>query len=140
MSAWCGPGDPPAGAGPRSGGRASGRRGRCGRCARPGGSLLCPWPCALVRFAAPFLALVPVVVGVLLLLVAVRADRRRGGCARRCGRGLPGRAGGRVARGPGGSTWRRACWPPGRADLGPGWSTWCRIAGGVAGILLLPAW
>ena len=32
------------------------------------------WPC-LARLAALFLALVPVVVGVLLLLVAARADR-----------------------------------------------------------------
>ena len=67
--------------------------------------LLSAWSC---RSRAGLLRLVPVVVGVLLLLVAVRADRRRGGCARRCGRGLPGRAGGRVIRGPGGTTWRRA--------------------------------
>ena len=136
VSGWCRPGDPPAGAGLRSGGRAPGGPGRRGRCARPGGSFLCRWPCSLVRLAALLLALLPAVVGVLLLLVAARADRAAG---------LPAvvvalvvlvvgkEQGGRVIRGPGGSTWRRACCPPGRADLGPGCSTWFRIAGGVAG-------
>ena len=76
--AWWLLGDPPAAAGPRSGGRAPGGRGR------PGRSSLCPWPCALARFAALFLALLPVVVGVVLLLVA-GTDRRRGRRACRCG-------------------------------------------------------
>ena len=41
-----------------------------------------PWPCALVWFAALFLALLPAVVGV-VLPPAARADRCRGGRALR---------------------------------------------------------
>jgi hypothetical protein len=90
-------------------------------------SLLCPWPCALARFAALFLVLLPAVVGVVLLPVAARADRAAG---------LPvvvvalvvlvvgKEQGGRVIRGPGGSAWCRS---------------WCRIAGGVAGVRLVVA-
>ena len=132
MFAWCWPGDPPAGAGPRSGGRAAGRRGR------PGCSLLCSWFCGLARLAALLLALLPAVGGVLLpalppvriaagvfvpalvVLVAVKEQ------------------GGRVIRGRGGPAWCRVCCSPGRADLGPGCSTRCRIAGGVAGVFLVP--
>ena len=66
------PGDHPAAAVPRSGGRAPGRRGSPGRCGCPGRSLLCPWPCALARFAARSLALLPAGVGVVLVLVAVQ--------------------------------------------------------------------
>ena len=84
----CRPGDPPAAAGPRSGGLAAGGPGRRGRCACLGGSLLCPWPCALARLAAWPLALLPAVGGV-LLPAAARADRRRPPG----GRGRPGRAG-----------------------------------------------
>ena len=98
--AWCGPGDPPAGAGPRSGGRAPGCPGRRGCRGRPGCSLLCPWPCALVWFAALFLALLPAVVGVLLPLAVARADCRRGSRARRGGRARrPGNAGRRQRAG-----------------------------------------
>ena len=50
----------------------------------PGCSLLCPWPCALVRLAALFLALLPAVVGAVLVLVA-GTDRGRGRRACRCG-------------------------------------------------------
>ena len=55
---------------------------------------------ALARFAAPFLALVPVVVGVLLPLAVARADCRRGSRARRGGRARrPGNAGRRQRAG-----------------------------------------
>ena len=120
MSAWCGPGDPPAGAGPRSVGRAPGGPGRRGRCRGPGGSSLCPWPCALVRFAALFLVLLLAVVGVLLLLVGAGADRRRAPG----GRGRLGRAG----------RWQRAGRAggprPGRFHLAPGLlsARWCPAA------------
>ena len=110
------PGDHPAAAGPRSGGRAPGRRGSPGRCGCPGRSLLCPvpvpWPCSLrrswpccrlssawscrlppVRVAAGL----PVVVVALVVLVTGKEQ------------------GGRVIRGPGGFTWCRACCPPGGA-------------------------
>ena len=86
-----------------------------------------------------------VAVGV-VLLAAARADRCRGGRALRVvvvalvvlvvGK----EQGGRVIRGRGGSTWRRACCPPGRADLGPGCSTWCRACcppGGARQLLRL---
>ena len=154
MFAWWLPGDPPAGAGP----------GGCRGILRqvPGldpaagllvvlvvvvalvvlffarvpvpwsGSLRCSWPCCRsssawscwlppVRIAAGL----PVAVVALVVLVVGKEQ------------------GGRVIRGPGGSTWRRACCPPGRADLGPGCFTWCRswcrIAGGVAGVRLVLA-
>ena len=94
------------------------------------------------------LLVVVVAVGV-VLLAAARADRCRGGRALRVVVGslvvlvVGKEQGGRVIRGRGGSTWRRACCPPGRADLRPGCSTWCRaccrIAGGVAGVRLVVA-
>ena len=90
-------------------GPAAGRR----RCApvgcRPCG-LLPGWSCPSVRSLAPWLGWSP--------------SKSRAG---------------RVIRGRGGSTWRRACCPPGRADLGPGCFAWCRIAGGVAGVRLVRA-
>ena len=46
--------------------------------------------------------------------------------------------GGRVIGGRSGPAWCRVCCSPGRADLGPGCSARCRIAGGVAGVLLVP--
>ena len=94
------------------------------------GSLRCSWPCCRpssawscrlppVRIAAGVVVPVGVVVA-LVVLVAVKEQ------------------GGRVIGGRGGSTWRRACCSPGRADLGPGCSARCRIAGGVAGVFLVP--
>ena len=93
------------------------------------GWLRCSWPCCRpspvcscrlppVRIAAGVVVSVGAFVGALVGLVAFKEQ------------------GGRVIRGRCGSTWRRACCPPGRADLGPGCSTWCRIAGGVAGVRL----
>ena len=86
-------------------------------CCRPSAVCSCRLP--PVRIAAG------VVVGALVGLVAFKEQ------------------GGRVALGPGGPAWRRACCPPGRADLGRGCSTWCRawfqIAGGVAGVRLVLA-
>ena len=101
------------------------------RCPVPwSGSLRCSWPCCRpssawscrlppVRIAAGVVVPVGVVVA-LVVLVAVKEQ------------------GGRVIGGRGGSTWRRACCSPGRADLGPGCSARCRIAGGVAGVFLVP--